>query len=466
MTRPRTTIILCVIAALGATGAALVERAAPSGVVRSRGDTRPLFAESPLPVEQVNQITLTRAGEPPLLFLRGEDDTWEQTRPFPHPLDRFSVQQILQLAAEVEIVKTLDPEGLDEALSPETLGLEPPAAELSLDWPGGSVTMRLGRRSIAGRAYMLVDDEPGMLVVNAALHDRVVDMDPKEWRDRTIFRDVGVDSDRIEMIGAGEDVVLARDRKKWLMEQPISARLNALARDELMQALGRAQVNGFVLDDPDDLGRFGLAPPVASVTVTTTRVESDGGAVARTPEVQRLLVGQRIFGTDARYGMVEGRPTVVRLNEPVLRALFRQPADLASAIASGVEPADVKSIRIDGPGGDFRLERDLERWIAPDHGSAEVAPEHVERLLEILCRVHAPNVAIETFPRDASVASITMRGYGQRVLDTVRVAFFPGATPADARWVLENGDNVLRVFAESLQPPLRPRDFGLQDLTE
>jgi hypothetical protein len=382
-------------------------------------------------------------------------------RPFPHPLDPFSVKQIVSLAAEVEVVKTLDPEGLDEALSPETLGLDPPAAELIIDWPGGSVTMRLGRRSIAGRAYMIVEGEPGMLVVGAALHDRVVDMDPKEWRDRAIFHNVGIDSDRVEMIGAGEDVVLMRDRKQWLMEQPIRTRLNELARDELMQMLGRAQVSGFVIDEPGDLGRFGLDPPTASIAVTTTRVESRGGEVLREPEIQRLLVGQRLFGTDARYGMVEGRPTVVRLDEPVLRALFRQPRTLASAIASGVEPADVKSIRIDGPGGDFRLERDLERWIAPDHDGVEVAPENVERLLEILTRVHAPNVILDAFPRENAVATITLFGYGQRPLDTVRVAYFAGATSAETRWVLENGDSVLRVFGESLQPPLAMGDYGL-----
>jgi hypothetical protein len=175
-----------------------------------------------------------------------------------------------------------------------------------------------------------------------------------------------------------------------------------------------------------------------------------------------LLVGERVFGSEARYGMVQGRPTVVRVEESVLRALFRQPVDLVSAVASGVEPADIKTVRIDGPGGDFTLERDLERWIAPDFENVEIENAAVNRLLELLTRVHAPSVVIEPFPRRSSVARITLFGYGRNPLDTVQIARVPGATPDEDQWILENGDGVLRVFSARLDPPLAPKDYGLE----
>ena len=156
--------------------------------------------------------------------------------------------------------------------------------------------------------------------------------------------------------------------------------------------------------------------------------------------------------------MMEGRPVVFRLSAEALAAMFRHPRQLADPTASGVLPADVKRLTIrTGDGGDLTLERDLDRWLAPDSGMSEVPARLVNELLNQLTELRASGVEIRPYPRDMQVAMVTMYGYDLRPLDTVRIA----RDPQTRNWALDNGDNVLRIFPESMAVPLTAEDFGL-----
>jgi len=457
----RWTIIVCLIGILGVIAAVLVQRSGPAGGMRDRQANRPLLAPGALPVDEVDRITLKRPGRPEMVFVRDEA-IWEQSEPFAHPMQAHSIRELAVLAGELVVIGTIEAGEGAAAPSPATVGLEPPLAEITYGWSQGSVSLKLGRRGIAGRAYLQIAGSATIHIVNQDLHERAVDMDVKEWRDRRIFQNAGIDSERIEIDSTGVAIVLGRDRRQWKMQSPVSSRLDDAARDELLAVLSRAQSGGFILDEPDDLTRFGLADPAGSVTVVTMRRYEEGGEIVRRPDTQRLLVGARIgVGSQDRFGMVEGWPVVVRIGEPVLRALFRQPADLVSPIASGVVAADVKTIRINGPGGEFRLQRDLERWIAPDHGDRDVPPEIVDDLLSALTQARAQQVELRPYPRELEVATITMLGFDARPLDTVRIGQLPGTNDQPGAWILENGDNVLRIHSTELSLPLTPEAFGL-----
>jgi hypothetical protein len=302
-------------------------------------------------------------------------------------------------------------------------------------------------------------------VVNQSLHERAVTADPKEWRERAMFTDVGVESDRIERDDGGSRLVLARDRKQWKMIEPLPTRVDPAARDALLQELGRARVSGFILDQPTDLSGFGLSEPVASISISTTRTrEGDGDAddPADVPqakvEVQKLLIGSPVaVGSQDRFGLIQGRPVVVRVPSSVLASLFRKPETLAAATASGVVSADVKAIVIRMGDSQLRFERDLEKWRAPDHENAEVSAVAVDELLQQLTHLQAPDVQFKSYPRELEVATITLYGFDGKAIDTVRIA----QEKDTGRWALENGDNVLRVFPAGLKLSLTAAEFGL-----
>jgi len=376
-------------------------------------------------------------------------------------MDPYSIRQLANSARDIESLDAIPVDQLTGGQSLQTLSLQPPEATVEYSWSSGSLKLELGRRSVAGRAYLRIADgrDQRIHIVTNKLHDRAIDMDPREWRDRTIFHNVGVDSDRIEWEQGDDRLVLERDRRQWKITQPVQTRIDPGNRDVYLQDLGRAQATGFILDQPDDLARFGLANPVLTLSVTTT-VKGEGEVASTTPArvKQTLLIGSRIgAGTQDRFGMIEGRPVVLRLSAAGIAALFKQAADLASPTASGVNPADVKGIVIRSADGEVRLEREMETWNATSHASASVDAGNVRELLDQLTQLRAPQVDLKPYPRDMEIATITLHGFDGKAIDTVRIA----QEKDTGRWALENGDNVLRVFPAGLKIRMTARDFGL-----
>jgi hypothetical protein len=456
----KATIILCVIAVIGVTAAVVVEQRAPSSTATAETSWQPLIGDA-LPAEdRIDRIALDRHDEPPIVFERWRDG-WRQVEPFNYPVDGYSVQQLITRATELRSIQQLDEAQFSGQVSESTLGLKPPRAVLRFAWSDGSLELELGRRGVAGRAYARVAGEQRVHVVNGELHERAVDADVREWRDRRIFHNAGIESDEIVIAAGDIETVLQRERKRWTVAQPVETRVNNPAFNELLQALGRARHGGFILDRPDDLRRFGLADPAGAISVTSTRLTQQGDEIVRRKQSERLVVGSRLgVNTQDRFGYVEGRPTVIRLPQAVVQAFFLQPRQLVSPVPSGAGSADVKSIRIIGV-DEFMLTRNVDRWFADASQETEAAASVVDQLLEILTQARAEDIEIREYPRDLEVAVITLIGYDGRPLDTVRIAREVTGEGEPGRWALENGDDVLRIFPASLRLPLSREAFGV-----
>lgn len=452
------TIITFVIACLTVL-AALLTGGDRFGIERTSapGAARPLLADGELPIDNVTRITLERRDQPRLVFERGEEGRWEQTEPFAHPLERITLRRLITAATEVEIVDELEmaatgaePPPNANDWTPGDLGLEPPEARVTYQWDDGSLAIELGRRTIAGRAYLRQAEDQRVFVSNQALHRQAVELNPREWRDRTLFTGMGIESDRIIRTIGETRLVIERDRRRWLITEPIQTRIDPQVRDQLIQSLAAARSGGFIADQPRDLSRFGLEPPAAMIEVVTEANDSH----------HRLRIGSTAgAGTQDRFGLVEGRPTVVRIPARVLQMLLIHPEDLADPSGSGMVAADVKTVRINGPAGDFRIRRDLERWHAIDHDGEEVPRELMDEFLAVLTEWRADDVILQEYPRELEIATVTFHGFDDRPRDTVRVL----RDPETGRFALENGDNVLRVFSEQIPLRLSPVDFGLTE---
>jgi hypothetical protein len=448
--------IIVVLLAAACLAAMLYVRNQDATRTAQGSQSRRLLTEAQLPLEQLERITLSRSqGNVRMAFAR-EGANWKQVEPFEYPMDAFSIRQLANAARELEVSGVVDAASISTADGLTSIGLQLPAAQLTYEWPSGSLSLELGRRGVAGRAYLRKAGESTVYIVNQTLHERAIEMEPKEWRDRTIFHDASIESARVEwQQGSAAGMAIDRDRKQWRMTAPVQSRVDPVGRDAYLQDLAAAKVAGFILDQPSatELSQFGLTNPVA--TLTLTNPASPGNSSQTT---QRLLVGSPAAGsTQDYYGMIEGRPVVVRLSATTLGALFRQPQNLVNPTASGVVSADVKTIVIRTIGGELKLERNLEQWNAPEIDNTEVNAAYVQELLDQLTKLRAPAVDFREYPRELDIATITLHGYDGKAIDTVRIA----NDPTTSRWILENGDNVLRLFPAGLKMRMAPADFGL-----
>jgi hypothetical protein len=446
------TIVAVVLAIIGVVGAVVLYSSEPGG---SGGVLVVLPGAASIPVDAVNRIAVGRADQDAMVFER-KGDAWMQVEPLQFPMDAFSIRRLIIEATAVEVVRVLAP---GEAATKD-LGLAEPRAEVTWTWPDGSYTLAFGHRTVAGRSYLRPAGDQNVYVVTGDLYERAVEMNPKEWRDRTIFAPLPAQIAAIEIDDGDRRVVIEKRRKRWFMTEPVRTRVDAAAAEALVSGILRARSAGFILDQPADLSRFGLAEPSGTLTVRSQRQVAQGDRVLTVAETARLLVGSRTgVGSEDRFGMVEGRAAVVRLPEAVIAAFFPQAVRLVDPTASGVQPADVKAIVIRHGDGELKLRRELERWTAPDLG-ADADPAVVESLLELLSTARAMDVQIVDMPLyEVTGRTITLYGFDGKPMETIRFA----ASPSSARpgIALDNGDNVWRIFPETTHIPLTREDFGI-----
>lgn len=415
-----------------------------------------LLSGDEFPGAQINRIELQRGADERFVFAR-DDRGWMQVEPFLHPVDEFSIGQLVQIAANLRVGRTLASNTADANADDASLGLSPPRGVVRYAWDGGELTLRLGRGSMGGRAYLQVGADGPIHVVNRDLHDRALEMDPREWRLRRLFAHAGPESSRVRSRQFNRTLELIRERRAWRMTQPVTTRVDEVRIVEFLAELNRAQHSGFMLDQPNDLDAFGLLEPAAEMMIETPV----GGQMV----TERLVIGSLITsGALDRYAMVEGRPTVIRLTGQALTRLFPDEGSLVALSVTGVEPSNVKSIRISGPEGEFRLERRVvdaqEVWVSLDHNDQRVPNRPVTALLEMLTQFQTTGLLAEPYQQEHEVAVITLFGYDGGPLDAVRIS---RPTP-DGDWFFDNGDGLQRLLPPSVEPPVRASQFGLQPL--
>jgi len=455
--RIKPTIIMFVLALLSVMAAAVLDRADGGGAGEANAG-RNVMTPASFAVDDVDRIELTRDGRT-LVFER-DPTGWWQTEPFRYPMDPFSIRQFAVLVDDLDVLDVIDLSAEGNTTSRSALALDPPAGVLTLAWGDESVTLHLGRRGVAGRAYLQRADADGIAVVNADLHARALDMNEREWRDRTVFREIDADVERIVRVQGGETMTLERTGRLWQMTTPAVTRVDSQAMEIYLSDLTRMRAAGFVLDQPDDLSLFGLEQPVASLDVQTSRAVMTDDGTAVVPETQRLIIGATAgAGTQDRFAMMEGRPAVIRLPAAaIIQSIVRPVEHLIDATGSGASPADVKSVIIRTANHELTFTRQLDEWKYDRQGTiVNVPPAYVEQLLQRLTSLRAPRIVRRAYPREAEVAVITMRGFDRRPLDTVRLV----RDPSTGGWAMENGDNVLRILDADVEWRLTPADYGL-----
>lgn len=420
---------------------------------------QPLFAMGEIPVEQVDRLMLERPGAPTLEFVRSADG-WSQAVPFVHPADAAAIRMVIDAFASLESTRAVDPASLD----PEArvaLGLDPARARVTVTWPGGSRTVVLGRRTVAGRAWARVDGRADAASVDAGLHAIALEDDPRQWRSSRLHDAASADVARLELRygpAPGQQLVIARSGGAWRSEAPFSTRIDAEAVRGYLDALLRANADAFVADEPKDLAAFGLASPERAV-----RLRASGDAVR---DVGLIEVGVPVAeGAQERFGRIDGRPAVVQLGPRALAALFPPPAFFIDPRGCAAVPADVRRIEFVPPDGSAALpwaaERSLDAWTLRVGSAADAAVavpadrERVRRLLAQLCEARAPAIAFQQAPKELVLGTFRLVGAGDLPIAEVRVA-----REQAGQWALDGLDGVLRVHPPGFDVATDPAAYA------
>jgi hypothetical protein len=204
------------------------------------------------------------------------DGVWRLTEPMDVAADDYEVGRLLRAAVEGRYRQSIEP-GKKGQPDSKSLGLEPPAFRLVLataakgNEEARKITVAIGRRSALGEGiYVRVDDAPKVDVLEKPeLLERARDK-VNSYRSRELLAVGREDVVRIDLAGEKGPARLDRsdkDKGRWVMSQPIAARVDPDVASALVRAALGPAAKDFIEDNPKDLARFGLDKPRLTVTL-------------------------------------------------------------------------------------------------------------------------------------------------------------------------------------------------------
>jgi len=362
--KPRTLLVLLVVVlALGAF-IWFYERKLPSTEERTELNKKVLRVEK----DDVTALTLQSSkGQVRLERVKGprpkkkdvlaEEPAveWRMTRPLAVRADSFAVDRLLDSLTNLEKNRALD------EVNAKDVGLDKPRAVIRVTTQDGEKVLRLGAEVPPGGSLIAgFQGEKGAYVVSDSILTEV-DHDPKDWRDRTMFRGDRDAIQRIVLTGAaGGPVVLVRQPSGFWIEGPPADRDRADKSlvDGLLADLTGLQAEHFV-DANKPLPELGLAPPHGGVEVT----------LAGSPAPVRIDLGTAVTGQEAPAGQTSGElvyakegDTLFEARTRLTEAIERAPAAWRATQLSAFEVHQIDSATVRDGGTALSLTRAGTDW--------------------------------------------------------------------------------------------------------
>jgi len=324
----RTTIILLIIAAIGAAYIFLYDRK------QYRTEEWVQRQQMVLPdykVAQINKIELKK--EKGLITLESTDNVrWRMLQPLQLRADKAEVQDILSQFEFLRKVGTIkESETADFNLG--NYGLDKPQIVVNLWMKESAIlkvteattgaesryTINIGDRLAAGQntVYINIEGSKDVLVVAAKFLEKI-DKNVNDLRNKWAFE---YDIDAVERVriqsDSKEPVVCSRADQHWWVTQPVADRGDAERIRDILSELKNLKIakGDFVSDKEEDIIRYGLDKPRLAISIGST--EGD---------VQSLLLGHSL--DDRIYAKRDDESSIFFVHDVVLSDLDLEANDL------------------------------------------------------------------------------------------------------------------------------------------
>ncbi len=324
----RTTIILLIIAAIGAAYIFLYDRK------QYRTEEWVQRQQMVLPdykIGQINKIELKK--EKGSIVLESTDNVrWRMLQPFQLRADKAEVKDILSQFEFLRKVGTIK-ESETENFNLEIYGLDKPQIVVNLWMKKSAIlkgteetadaeskyTINIGDRLAAGQntVYINIEGSKDVLVVAEKFLEKN-DKNVNDLRNKWAF-EYDIDSvDRVRIQSdSKEPIVCSRADQHWWVTQPMSDRGDTARIRDILSELKNLKIAkaDFVSDKEEDIARHGLDKPRLTISIGST--EGD---------VQNLLLGHSL--DDRIYAKRDDESSVFFVHDVVLSDLDLEANDL------------------------------------------------------------------------------------------------------------------------------------------
>ena len=390
------------------------------------------------------------------IALEQAEGRWKLIRPRPLPADTDTVRDFLEKlrAARVkefaaDAPSSLQPYGLDK---PVRIDLQ-----TGRDKDRATKTLLIGRADTAKKGVYAM--RPGESTV-MLIPDETWTAVPKNvavLRDKSV---VAFDRDKVATIqieSAKGAVTLAKDGDRWKISAPQALAADQVEAGAVLFKLRELKAQAFLTDDASGIPRY-LAKPTVRVNIT-----EQGASTPRT--VLLAPSPEKRGGAASAYAAVEGQGPVVLVDGRALDELGRSLDDLRDrTLLPGLEPRDIKRMRVRGGGQTVVVERSGEsEWKLVEGGRGTAKSATVDNLLYALRALKWKTIAAPTgdepakYGIDAPTLEVTLLKADGSEAGTLLI----GKREGDQAWVkLKAAPAIYSVDPKQLgEAPKVPDDF-------
>ncbi|MEM9418484.1 MAG: DUF4340 domain-containing protein [Planctomycetota bacterium] len=260
------------------------------------------------------------------LTLKKQEGLWWQTAPVRFPVTGEAIESLINggLALVPRKVFSYDNESgtIASADALQALGLDPPRATVTYLSDTGVHQLHLGASNVAGSAYLQLEGDEQVYLVDTTLHGVALNADPKTWRPDQLPTLDANRVNRMSLTGGPQDLEFARTDEGWSLNPDGGERAN----DELVSRLALMAQHlrplSYASDDPNALSQFGLAEPRAVLTTA----DATGSRQTLRLGQNADLAGNTVYATWSDTD--EASPVVFTLPADPINELPRITADM------------------------------------------------------------------------------------------------------------------------------------------
>ena len=321
----KTTLIILVVFVLLGGAYFFFGRSSPD-TERSKADQQKIREVYALSKEKIQQIRLSFKDESyqSLTFAKNTDDMWQLRAPFTADADPSKINEMLQDLLEKKVKQTLEAEDLVQ------YGLQPPNIQIEL-WTEGETPAKvflIGDRTVNYSVYTKERSESHIFLIESSALDNFT-KSPSDLRDRSVFKFSSAEIRTLRLQVAGQPEIrcerkivsnqeAAGEVGEWKMIQPVKAKADAKAIEDILSALSSLRVIVFEADAEYDPVDYGLSQPRITVTLQST-VENP---------IQELQIGSDAETPGRIYVTRSDHRTVYAVNREIHTKLNRTVFDL------------------------------------------------------------------------------------------------------------------------------------------
>lgn len=419
-------------------------------------DGDPLFDD--LASTTISRIDIVRGGKSVSVVKEG--DLWFQTEPVRFSLNDYAPRSVARQFAELRFIERVTPDRPD-APTLQQMGLVDPRATVTVKTDDREVSLRLGKVTLGGHAYVQIEGEDAAYVVRSTLHGAVLDEPITAWRKTSLDVPEASKTGAASLFESnGYDIFLVKIDGRWGFDSKSVQRASQSAIEDWFGAAGRVSISEFIEDNPDNLDLYGLG--VDYFRIQFSELDANGDEVKHTLHIGNAdLEGARRYA--AWTSGVEPITVVFKVDSVSVEGLSRTFEDLRDTKVIPADIYDVRELNVQQNGStSLHLIRDPQTGYSfgdPAPGfDSDYNASHT--MLDRICQLQTTRFADETSSLGEPIAEVQITLAGND-----NTANFDVYSQGEDRVIVSEGESVGYLVPAVELDALLGTSLGLRDRT-